>query len=176
LGDVQSLFDRLDTIFPFQLDATASAANTKCKRYFDESNSACDQPRTPGPIWLNPPYGNHGIVRFVGHAKNEAETSRATVVCLVPARTDTKWFAIIWEHARLIIFLHGRLKFVGAAGAAQFPSALAIFSLDPVFTRYPDLLDAVGDLGHAVDLHSLRARRSPSLERGFPPAADHERG
>ena len=86
----QPLFDCLDAIFHFQLDAAASAANAKCKRYFDESNSAFDQPWTPGPAWLNPPYGDHEIARFVGHAKNEAETSGATVVCLVPARTDTK--------------------------------------------------------------------------------------
>jgi site-specific DNA-methyltransferase (adenine-specific) len=32
------LFDRLDGIFHFQLDAAASANNRKCQRYFDETN------------------------------------------------------------------------------------------------------------------------------------------
>jgi site-specific DNA-methyltransferase (adenine-specific) len=162
----QWLFDRCDKIFHFQLDTAASAANKKCKRFFDKTHSAFQQPWTPGPVWLNPPYGDHGIARFVGHAKIEAETSGATVVCLVPARTDTNWFAIIWEHARLIIFLHGRLK-SSAPLVQAVPRALAIFSPDPVLTRYPDLLDAVADLGHAVNPQTLRAGRSPPLEQGF---------
>ena len=171
----QWLYDRLDAIFHFQLDAAASAANAKCERFFDETNNVLRQPWAPGPVWLNPPYGDV-CGDFVKRAWSESAHSNATVCCLVPARTDTKWFGIIWEHARVVIFLRGRLKFVGADKSAPFPSALAIFSPDPVLTRYPDLLDAVADLGHAVNPQTLRAGRSPPLERGFPPAADHERG
>jgi hypothetical protein len=45
----QELFERLDAVFHFQLDAAASAANTKCARFFDERNSCFLQPWTPGP-------------------------------------------------------------------------------------------------------------------------------
>jgi len=50
----------------------------------------------------------------------------ATVVCLVPARTDTRWsheYAIRGE----LRFLRGRVRFVGARYGAPFPSAVVIF-------------------------------------------------
>jgi phage N-6-adenine-methyltransferase len=172
----QWLFERFDAIFHFQLDAAASANNAECGRYFDEINSAFHQPWTPEPVWLNPPYGAGVIDRFVRRAQYESERNGATVVCLIPARTATKWLAVIWQHARVIVFLRGRLKFVGADSSAPFPSALAIFSPEPVLPRYPELLDTVADLGQAVDRQTLRARRPPPVERGFPPAADHDRG
>lgn len=55
------------------------------------------------------------------------ETTRgATVVCLVPSRTDTEWFH---EYALRgeIRFIRGRLKFNGAKNSAPFPSLLVIF-------------------------------------------------
>lgn len=48
------------------------------------------------------------------------------MVCLVPARTDTRWwheFAMRGE----IRFLQGRLCFKGGRTVAPFPSALIIF-------------------------------------------------
>jgi hypothetical protein len=91
------------------------------------------------------------------------------VVCLVPARTDTKWFEIIWEQAHVIIFSRGRQEFVGAESEAPFPSAIAIFSPEPIIERYLELLAAVADLGYAVDPQTLRSGRSLNLdELSFP--------
>jgi hypothetical protein len=73
------------------------------------------------------------------------------VVCLIPARTDTKSFRIVWSHARLIVFLRGRLKLVGAETSAPFPSVLAIFSPELIIERYPNLLATVAGIGFAVD-------------------------
>jgi hypothetical protein len=49
-----------------------------------------------------------------------------TVVCLVPARTDTRWF---WDYARwgYIRFLRGRVRFAGERSGAPFPSAIVVF-------------------------------------------------
>ena len=96
------------------------------------------------------------------------------MVCLVPARTDTKWFAIIWEYARLIIFLQGRLKFVGAESSAPFPSALAIFSPEPIVQRHPGLLNAVADRGFVVDPTVLRSRRAPDPALDAPSHVEHD--
>ena len=60
-------------------------------------------------------------------AKGYGESLRgATVVCLVPARTDTKWWH---QYARRgeIRYLRGRLKFVSAQHEAPFPSAVVVF-------------------------------------------------
>jgi site-specific DNA-methyltransferase (adenine-specific) len=73
---------------------------------------------------MNPPYGR-SIGRWMKKAW-EASRSGATVVCLVPARTDTKWwhdFAMRGE----IKFLKGRLKFGGCTKSAPFPSAIVVF-------------------------------------------------
>ena len=53
----------------------------------------------------------------------------STVVCLVPARTDTAW----WHDYAMegdIEFLRGRLKFGGHKNNAPFPSAIVVFNID----------------------------------------------
>jgi hypothetical protein len=73
---------------------------------------------------MNPPYGRT-IARWMAKAV-ESAAAGATVVCLVPARTDTAWwhdYAVKGE----IRFLRGRLKFGGAQHSAPFPSAVVIF-------------------------------------------------
>lgn len=73
---------------------------------------------------MNPPYG-----RTIGLWMRKAYTSAqegATVVCLVPARTDTAW----WHEYAMrgeVRFLRGRLKFGGHKNSAPFPSAVVVF-------------------------------------------------
>ena len=51
------------------------------------------------------------------------------MVCLIPARTDTKyWHEFIFPYASEIRFIKGRLKFGNSDNSAPFPSALVIFS------------------------------------------------
>jgi hypothetical protein len=77
---------------------------------------------------MNPPYGRE-IKEWMRKAVEEWR-SGATVVCLVPARTDTAWWH---DYAMLgkIEFLRGRIKFVHPNGetsqSAPFPSALVVF-------------------------------------------------
>lgn len=62
-----------------------------------------------GPVWCNPPYG-----RTLGAwmKKFHQESERITVVALVYARTETKWFhQYVWDAAE-IRFLEGRLTFM----------------------------------------------------------------
>lgn len=117
------LFAELDAVFHFDLDACATAENAKCARYFTKEDDTLRQ-RWRGTVWMNPPYG-----REIGHFMRKAfEESRqgATVVCLVPARTDTAWWH---RYARKgqVIFLRGRLRFGNASASAPFPSAIVIF-------------------------------------------------
>jgi hypothetical protein len=56
----------------------------------------------------------------------ESSRAGATVVCLVPSRTDTAW----WHRYAMkgeIRFLRGRLKFGAAKHSAPFPSAIIVF-------------------------------------------------
>lgn len=54
----------------------------------------------------------------------------ATVVMLLPARTDTKWFHDWCLPYGKIEFLRGRLKFGGCNNSAPFPSMIVIFKAD----------------------------------------------
>ena len=75
--------------------------------------------------FLNPPYG-----REIGKWLRQALRSwlhGSTVVCLIPSRTDTKWWHDYVMKAHEIRFLRGRLKFSGSKNSAPFPSAIVIF-------------------------------------------------
>ena len=56
----------------------------------------------------------------------ESSLQGTTVVCLVPARTDTAWWHD-WAMRGSITFIRGRLKFGDAVNSAPFPSALVVF-------------------------------------------------
>jgi len=57
----------------------------------------------------------------------ESALAGATVVCLVPARTDTAWWFDYCAKGE-IRFIKGRLKFGGSKNVAPFPSAIIVFS------------------------------------------------
>lgn len=75
--------------------------------------------------FLNPPYGKE-IGKWLYKAL-EARVWGSTVVCLIPSRTDTKWWHNYVMKADEIRFLRGRLKFGDSKSSAPFPSAIAIF-------------------------------------------------
>lgn len=56
----------------------------------------------------------------------ESAKAGATVVCLVPSRTDTEWFQDYAMKGE-IEFIRGRLKFGGHENSAPFPSAVVVF-------------------------------------------------
>jgi len=102
---------------------TAKPGNAKCKRYFTPDENGLKQ-RWEGTCWMNPPYGRE-IEKWMKKAY-ESSLEGATVVCLVPARTDTRW----WHRYSLrgeIRYLRGRLKFGQSPNSAPFPSAVVIF-------------------------------------------------
>ena len=73
---------------------------------------------------MNPPYGRE-IGKWMQKVHQTGEDG-GSVVCLVPARTDTQWWwnDVIYGEIR---FLKGRLKFGGHSNSAPFPSAIVIF-------------------------------------------------
>ena len=98
----------LAPLFPWDLDAAASRPNV-CSTYYDEAADGLWQP-WDGLVWLNPPYGT-AIKRWIRKARIEGDKPGVTVVCLIPARTDAKWWQENVPHARLVVFVRGRLVF-----------------------------------------------------------------
>lgn len=120
-GTPQDLFDELDAEFHFDLDVCALPDNAKCKRYYTPEMDGLSQ-KWGGCCWCNPPYG-----RQIGKWVRKAAESGTTVVMLLPARTDTKWFHDYILGKAEIRFLKGRLKFGGCNNSAPFPSMVVVF-------------------------------------------------
>ncbi len=119
----QFLFDGLHAEFGFELDVCATPENAKCKRFFTKEDNALLQNWAPAVCWMNPPYARQ-ISGFMQKALDESQLG-ATIVALVPARTDTLWFHKYANRGE-VRFLKGRLRFVGAKHCAPFPSAIVV--------------------------------------------------
>ncbi|MEH6995411.1 DNA N-6-adenine-methyltransferase [Neobacillus drentensis] len=119
----QVFFNKMNEEFHFELDVCANDQNAKCEKYFTEEMDGLKQ-NWNGVCWMNPPYGR-GIYEWVKKAY-ESSLNGSTVVCLLPARTDTKW----WHEYCMkgeIRLVKGRLKFGDSNNSAPFPSAVVIF-------------------------------------------------
>jgi site-specific DNA-methyltransferase (adenine-specific) len=83
----QDFFERLDDEFHFTLDPCATIDNAKCQRFFTVEDDGLAQNWDGERVFMNPPYG-----RGIGAWVKKAYESKALVVCLLPARTDTRWW------------------------------------------------------------------------------------
>jgi len=125
----QALFEELDQEFRFTLDPCAIRQNAKCKRFFTKEQNGLLQSWAQQRVFMNPPYGKE-IGHWMRKARSEAQRG-ALIVCLVHARTDTRWWHDnVQGIADEVRFLHGRVRFerMGMpACSAPFPSALVIY-------------------------------------------------
>lgn len=120
----RDFFDKLDAEFHFNLDVCALPENAKCAAYYTPEMDGLSQPWY-GRCWCNPPYGRQ-VGRWVAKAAQSAAEG-ATVVMLLPARTDTAWFHDYIYGRAEVRFVRGRLKFGGSTNSAPFPSMVVIF-------------------------------------------------
>lgn len=119
----QDFFNKLNEEFNFELDVCATKHNAKCKKYYTKEHDGLQQ-EWRGMCWMNPPYGRE-IGKWMKKAY-ESSLDGATVVCLVPARTDTKWWHEYCMEGEIRL-VKGRLKFGDSKNSAPFPSAVVIF-------------------------------------------------
>ena len=122
----QDLFDKLDQEFEFNLDVCATRDNRKCRNFYAKELDGLKQDWS-GVCWMNPPYGRE-IGKWVQKAYEES-LKGSTVVCLLPSRTDTKWWHGYCMKGE-VRFIKGRLKFGNSKNSAPFPSAIVIFRGD----------------------------------------------
>lgn len=74
--------------------------------------------------FVNPPYSQ--LKRWIEKSIEEHRKGRA-VHLLIPARTDTKAFKLLFDYGCNFIFLTGRLKF-NDKGSAPFPSVVVVLT------------------------------------------------
>lgn len=144
----QDLYDSLDEEFGFVLDPCANRANHKTPAWYGPDHpqrarrdglrgdwaaeARAIDPR--GAVWMNPPYGRD-IAAWMAKAAATAAAG-VTVVCLVPARTDTQWFhQSVLDAGGQIRFLRGRVKFGCALHGAPFASLVVVLRPKAVVGR-----------------------------------------
>ena len=118
------LYRNLNTEFGFTLDPCCTKENAKCTKHFTSTENGLLQDWGKNIVFMNPPYGGE-IYSWMKKAY-ESFLNGAVVVCLVPSRTDTKWWHEFAMRGK-IRFLKGRLKFSNSKNSAPFPSAIVVF-------------------------------------------------
>jgi site-specific DNA-methyltransferase (adenine-specific) len=125
----QYIFDELDREFNFTLDPCCQHDSAKCVKYYTPVEDGLKQCWQGETVFVNPPYGRE-LKKWV--KKCSEESKHATIVMLIPSRTDTTYFHdYIYDKAE-IRFLRGRIKFINpetkkAGDAAPFGSMIVIY-------------------------------------------------
>jgi len=126
----------------FGLDIAATARNTVATRYFSRRNDAFEQQtwranksRGSGWSWLNPEYENIG--RWVQRVWQESVLHHAQIAVLIPASVGANWWRD-WVHKKAgVLFLNGRITFVGHTEA--YPKDCALLLYGPYQSPYYDV-------------------------------------
>jgi phage N-6-adenine-methyltransferase len=123
------IFAPLNAEFNFTRDVCATHENKKVPAYWSLDDDGLAQ-EWSGMLWMNPPCGRE-IGPWIKKAHDSACAGHATVVCLLPVRSDNEWWRYCIQGE--IRFIRGRIRFVNTPGSAMFPVAVVIFHahLDP---------------------------------------------
>lgn len=123
------LFKKLDDEFHFEYDLAANSENALCSKFYNKDDNGLAQ-KWHGICWLNPPYGDKSskMVDWIKKAYSDSRiNSNLTVVMLIPARTNTRWFHNYCMKATEIRFICGRPKFGDNKHGLPQPLILVIF-------------------------------------------------
>jgi phage N-6-adenine-methyltransferase len=125
----KSLFNKLNEEFKFEWDLAADSQNALCEKFYSKENNGLNQ-KWDGVCWLNPPYGDKTskMVNWIEKAYNDCQINiNLTVVMLIPARTNTRWFAKFCMKAAEVRFVCGRPKFGDSKHGLPQPLILLVF-------------------------------------------------
>lgn len=123
------LFDKLNKEFNFEYDLAADKDNALCSKFYTKEDDGLKQ-NWSGICWLNPPYGDKSskMVDWIKKAYlTTQENPELTVVMLIPARTNTKWFHNYCMKAAEVRFICGRPKFGDSKHGLPQPLILLVF-------------------------------------------------
>lgn len=146
----RDLFKDIDAEWHFTLDVACLEDSALCDKYFTPDDNSLIQDWGTEICWLNPPYND--LKTWLSKAV-DAYNKGATVVLLVPSRTDTVAFqTYAAKVCDCICFIKGRLKFFDPnknenekQDSAPFPSCLIVLdkNLTPSKIQYLKTLGLV---------------------------------
>lgn len=133
----KDLFKELNDEFSFTLDPCCTHENHTCPKYYTVEDDGLSKDWQGNIVFMNPPYGR-AIGQWMAKAYEES-LKGTTVVCLIPSRTDTKYWHEYCMKASEIRYIRGRLRFINRTfpswradgdfkvSPAPFPCAIVIF-------------------------------------------------
>ena len=129
----REVFEPLNAEFCFTLDPCCRPHTAKCAKFYTPDEDGLSQDWSQDVVFMNPPYGRL-IGKWMKKAFEEAQAG-AIIVCLVPARTDTRWWHQYCMKSSEIRFFNRRIGFLaandnavlGSKANATFPSAVVVF-------------------------------------------------
>ena len=122
----KDFFNKLNEEFHFTLDPCANEENHKCDLFYTKEQDGLTKDWGGHVVFCNPPYGKE-IADWVRYSYEQSQKPNTTVVMLIPARTDTRYFHDYIYGKAEIRFIKGRLKFGDATTAAPFPSMVVVY-------------------------------------------------
>lgn len=125
----KELFNKLNNEFNFEWDLAASSDNTLCQNFYTKEDNGLTKTWN-GTCWLNPPYGDKDskMVDWIKKAHNDTQNNpNLTVVMLIPARTNTKWFHNYCMKSYEVKFICGRPKFGDSKHGLPQPLIVVVF-------------------------------------------------
>ncbi len=126
-----------DRFGKLNVDLAATFSNTKCNMYLGENSKFCedslsyDWSNLSGNLWLNPEFK-----RIKPWAKKASDTrlrGNSKIIILTPASVGTNWFRDYVYRKAKVIFLNGRITFVGEKDSFPKDLMLFVFGLTPCF-------------------------------------------
>ena len=125
--------------------APAAQATIRAARFFTRDDDGLKH-EWRGRIWLNPPYAQPEIARFIEKLLLEVNAGRATeAILLTHNYTDTAWFHAAAGQCTALCFTRGRIRFVGACGEIAAPTqGQAFFYFGPGLERFRETFGGFG--------------------------------
>ena len=106
----KDFYERLNSKYNFNLDPCSTKDNAKCFDHFTLEDDGLSKSWEGKKVFMNPPYGRV-IKDWIKKAYEEGCKDDTTVVMLIPARTDTRYWHDYVMKADEIRFVRGRIKF-----------------------------------------------------------------
>jgi site-specific DNA-methyltransferase (adenine-specific) len=119
------LFNQRHALYWFTLDPCASAVNAKLPKFYTKEDDGLSKSWAGEKVFVNPPYSD--IRNWMAKCLSEYTEHNILIECLVPNRSDTRWFHESVAGYATILPIQGRIKFDGGAASATFPSILVTY-------------------------------------------------
>lgn len=131
------VFDPLNTVFNFSLDAAADEYNTKVlPRYFSAAHDGLIQSWENETVFNNPPFTKGKYGDWVNKACLEFLNNSVETAQVLPFNPETERFSGVWETAHYLILPKKRIAFEypelhpkhGETSSAKFYSVVALYT------------------------------------------------